>query len=481
MQNQELTIIQVNDTHGYLEPHDELFYQGNHAEFETAGGWAKISTLINQKRHEKNGKVITLDCGDTIHGTYPTVKSKGEVLVPILNKIGFDAWTGHWEFGYGPDQLKKIIEKLNYPFLAINCYDIETGDLTFDPYKIIDKDGIRIGVVGIAAVIVDKVMPDWFSEGIRMTLGNEELPGYIRELRNEKDVDFIVVISHLGYPQDVKLASEVDDIDILLSAHTHNRLRRPSIVNDTIIIQSGCHGSFIGTLDIEISDGRIVDFSHELVKVDATIEPDKDIQKMVEEIMAPHRELLNEELAYVETPLHRYRVLESTMDTFLLESLLDLTGAQMAFSNGWRYGAPIPVRPITRNDLWNIIPVNPPVQTAKLSGAELWEMMEKNLERTFSRNPYNQMGGYVKRCLGLSLYFKIENGENQRIEQIFVGNERVDFEKEYDVCFVTSQGVRKEYGTHREKLDVTAIEALEKYLGKKQKVSVRLQNTINAI
>ena len=108
-------------------------------------------------------------------------------------------------------------------------------------------------------------------------------------------------------------------------------------------------------------------------------------------------------------------------------------------------------------------------------------MLEKNLERTFSRNPYEQMGGYVKRCLGMSLYFKIENAKNQRIQDLYVGEERVDFDREYDVCYVTSQGVRKEYGSQRKKLDVHAIEALERYLGDHDKISVSLQNSVNAI
>lgn len=481
MTEKELTLVQLNDSHGYLTLHDELFYRGNHAEYQKAGGFARISTVINQLREAKHGNVLALDCGDTIHGTYPLVESKGEALVPILNKIGFDAWTAHWEFGYGPDQLKKIVGMLDYPLLAINCYDQETGALVFDPYRIMEVDGVRIGLIGIAAVIVDKVMPDWFSKGIRMTLGNEELPGYIKKLRDEEKVDLIVLLSHLGYPQEARLASEVDGIDVLLSAHTHNRILRPTLINDTIIIQSGCHGSFLGQLDLKLSNGRIVDFSHQLITVDETIEPDPEIQAEIEKIIDPHREMLEEELGFVETPLHRYRIMESTMDTFLLQSLIDLTGAQMAFSNGWRYGAPIPQRPLTRNDLWNIIPVNPPVQTAKLTGRELWDMMEKNLERTFSRDPYEQMGGYVKRCLGMSLYFKIENANNQRIQDLYVGGERVDFDREYDVCYVTSQGVRKEYGSQRKKLDITAIAALEKYLQKEEKVHIQLQNTINAI
>ena len=436
--------------------------------------------MLNQIRNERPN-LLALDCGDTIHGTYPAAKSKGEALIPVLNWIGFDAWTGHWEFGYGPEQLRKVTDQLEYPLLAINCFDKETGDLVFEPFKVFEKGGIRVGVIGIAAVIVDKVMPDWFSDGIRMTLGNEELPGCIRKLREEEQVDLVVVLSHLGYPQEAQLAAEVDGIDVLLSGHTHNRLWQPHLINDTIVFQSGCHGSFLGRLDLTLNNGKILDFDHSLLTVDESIDPDPEINALVENVIAPHRDLLDEPLAWAETPLHRYNVLESTMDTFLLQSLLDLTGAQMAFSNGWRYGAPIPRRSITRNDLWNIIPVNPPVQTAKLTGRELWDMLEKNLERTFSRNPYEQMGGYVKRCLGMSLYFKIENAKNQRIQDLYVGEERVDFDREYDVCYVTSQGVRKEYGSQRKKLDVHAIEALERYLGDHDKISVSLQNSVNAI
>lgn len=481
MSQTTLTLVQLNDLHGYLELHDELFYRGNKEEICKAGGLARISTLVNQIRQDRNNNVLALDNGDTIHGTYPAVQSKGEALVPILNAIGFDAWTAHWDFGYGPEQLKKIAGQLDYPLLAINCYDEETGERVFDPYKVFELQGVRVGVIGIAAVIVDRVMPDWFSEGIRMTLGNDELPDVIRELREEEQVDLVVVLSHLGYPQEAQLAADVDGIDVLLSGHTHNRLSRPHVINDTIVFQSGCHGSFLGRLDLTLQDGRIVNFDHQMITVDENIKPDADIEAMVEKVMKPHRELLNEPLARVQTPLHRYNVLESTMDTFLLQALIDLTGAQMAFSNGWRYGAPIPQREITRNDLWNIIPVDPPVQTAKLSGRELWDMLEKNLERTFSRNPYEQMGGYIKRCLGMSMYFKIENAENQRIQDLFVGDNRVDFDREYDAVFVTSQGVRKEYGTQRRKLDVSAIEAMERYLNSCDKISATLQNTVNAI
>lgn len=481
MSKERLTILQLNDSHGYLDMHEELFWAGDHVEFHKAGGYGRVAALLNTIRAENPGRVLAFDCGDTIHGTYQAVQTEGQALVPILKAMDFDAWTAHWEFAYGPARLQEITEQLTYPMLAVNCYDEETDELVFDPYLITETAGLRVGVLGTAATIVDKVMPSSFSKGIYFTLGNEELPGYIDKLRNEEQVDLVVLISHLGFPQEMKLAREVDGIDVLLSGHTHNRIYRPARVNDTIVFQSGCHGSFLGRLDLDIEDGRIVNCHHDLIVVDESIEPNPEVQQLVEEASAPHAEELTSIVGETSTPLHRYRVLEATMDNLLLQSLRDLTGAQLAFSNGWRYGAPIPAGPVTRNDLWNIIPVDPPVSVCTLTGDELRTMMEENLQHTFARNPYKQMGGYVKRCLGLYLYFKVENPYGTRVNELFVGGERVKPDDVYDVCFVTTQGVPAKYGSERERLDIHAIEALERYLVEKSPVDADLRGTIVAI
>jgi 2',3'-cyclic-nucleotide 2'-phosphodiesterase (5'-nucleotidase family) len=170
--------------------------------------------------------------------------------------------------------------------------------------------------------------------------------------------------------------------------------------------------------------------------------------------------------------------MEATMDNLLLQALMTSSNAELAFSNGWRYGAPIIPGPITVNDLWNIIPTNPPISMCEITGKELWEMMEENLERTFSRNPYKQMGGYVKRCRSLNLYFKVENPEGQRIQEFFVDGKRLDRAKTYTACFVTAQGVPEHYGHDRRTLDISAIDALTEYLGKHDKVSAELRGSI---
>jgi S-sulfosulfanyl-L-cysteine sulfohydrolase len=125
--------------------------------------------------------------------------------------------------------------------------------------------------------------------------------------------------------------------------------------------------------------------------------------------------------------------------------------------------------------------MNPPVSTIELSGEEIKTMLEENLERTFSRDPYQQMGGYVKRCLGLNVYFKIENPQGHLIQKIFAGNEEVQPGQYYAAAFVTMQGVPQKYGRNRENRSERIIDALRKYLVKHRPLHAELRGTFVAV
>lgn len=471
MPSGQLTILQVNDTHGYLQAHPELLWDGDHPRFETLGGYARLAGLFRDIRKERPGMVIALDNGDTFHGTFPVVQSQGRALVPVLKALGFDAMTAHWDFAYGPDHLRRLVDDLGYPLLAINCYDQDSGSLSFPPSHILERGGLRIGVIGIAATIVDKTMPPHFSTGIRLTLGNEELPGHIERLRNEELVDLIVLLSHLGFPQDVKLAAEVDGIDVVLSGHTHNRLYEPVTVNGAVIIQSGCHGAFAGRLDVEISNGRMISVTHRLIPLDDAIAPDPAVRRMVDDILAHHAAMLGEIVGHTDIALHRNGMFETPMDNLLVASIAEAAGTRIAFANGWRYGAPILPGAITMNDLWNIIPTNPPVSVVALTGQEIIDMMEENLERTFAADPYRQMGGFVKRCCGVSIYAKIESPLGHRIERFFAEGALLDRSRIYTAAYVTAQAVPAHYGRDRRNLPIHAVEAMARYLSRRNAVT----------
>ncbi|MDZ7581687.1 MAG: 5'-nucleotidase C-terminal domain-containing protein [Deltaproteobacteria bacterium] len=476
-----LTVIQLNDSHAYFDLHQEMFWQGAQAVYRPAGGYARIAALVKQIRAANPERVLFCDCGDTLHGTYPAQSTQGQAMVPVLNALGLDAMTAHWEFAYGPKAFKQRAAELSYPMLAINVYDQATKERFFPPYSVKEIGGLRIGLVGVASNIVDKTMPPSFSEGLEFTLGREELPPIIDVLRTQEKVDLIVLISHLGFSQDMKLLSEVEGIDVCLSGHTHNRLYKPAVQGKTLIIQSGCHGSFLGRLDLEIDGGRVVDYRHQLIEVEAKITPDPEVDDLVRQAIAPYQEELSTVVGETATALNRGTTLETTMDNFLLQALLESTGAQLAFSNGWRYGAPIIPGEVTLNDLYNIIPMNPPISTVELTGEEIVAMLEENLERTFARDPYDQMGGYVKRSLGFNVYIKIENPPGQRVQQVFVGDEALQPGRHYPAAFVTEQGVAHKYGRNRQHHTERSIEALRTYLARHRPLRAELRGTFVAV
>lgn len=323
---------------------------------------------------------------------------------------------------------------------------------------------MRVGVVGLASNIVDKTMPAHFSEGLRFALGKDELAQAVAALRQQEHADLVVVLSHLGFPQDMQLAEDLADaggIDVILSGYTHNRLYRPATVGRTLVIQSGSHGSFLGRLDLRVDGGRVSGYEHRLITVGEDVALDREMEARVAELMRPHRAELDRVVGQTATGLNRNTLLEATMDNLLLQALMRETGAEAAFSNGWRYGAPVPPGPVTMNDLYNIVPMNPPVMTVELTGEEMRAMLEENLERTLARDPYSQMGGYLKRMAGVKLYAKVENPKGQRVQELYVGAEPVAPGRRYQVAYVTEQGVGSRYGAQRQDTGVRAVEALE--------------------
>ena len=454
-----ITLLQLNDLHGYAQPHAELRRDGDGKfVFAEMGGLARIKAVFDRVRAENPAGTITLDNGDTFHGTHFAVADEAKALLPLVAALGFDAMTLHWEFAFGPARVEEIIADLPYPVLAANIYREPSGDLFCPATAILERAGLKIGLIGLACPIVDKTMPPAFSEGLRFETGNHELAAHVARMRPE--VDLIVALSHVGFPQDCQLARDVDGIDVIVSGHTHNRMEHAIEINGAVIFQSGCHGSFVGRLDLEVADGKVTGWQHELIPVDDTVIPDAELAERVHQAVRGECAMLDEVVGQTEVALHRYAMLSSPMDDLLLEAIAEAAATEIAFSNGWRYGAPVPPGPITLRDLWNMVPVNPPICTAEVTGAEIRRMLEENLERTFAADPYRQMGGYIKRMRGIRMVFKAENAPGHRIDRLYLEGEPAEDERIYKVGFITAQGVPRKFGHNRTKLTVKAIDAL---------------------
>ncbi len=377
-------------------------------ELRAGGGVARIATLFGKVRREAGDAVVALDSGDTFHGTMAAVRTRGDSLIAPVSALGLDAMTFHWEFAYGLDRVREIAARLPYPMLAANCH-LRAPRQPFAPFTIVERGGVTIAVIGLAAILAVHLLPPEERAAVELTMGEEELRALIPSLRQDHAVQLVVVLSHLGFPQDCKLAAAVPGIDVLVSGHTHNRLDVPVVVNDTLIMQSGAHGSFVGRLDLTVGRDGLADWSHALVPVDDALALDGDMEALVSESLAPFAQARANVIGDTTCTLHRYAMFESTMDNLLLDATAAAAGTVVALSNGWRYGAPIAAGPLTEWDLWNIVPANPHVSVVTLTGRQLRALLEDNIESTFASDPWEQKGGYLKRSRGIEVLLKLEN------------------------------------------------------------------------
>ncbi len=462
-----ISIIQINDTHANLLEHGDIRYTADGLKVETLGGYPRIMTMVKRLRAQHPEEILLFDNGDTLHGTYEAVQTKGESMVPYLRMLGVDAMTFHWDSAYTPKHLKGLEGKLGYPILANNVYHQGTKNLFFKPTHIFEKNGLSIGVIGVASNIIQKNMPPAFWEGADFTDGIAETKKHVKALE-KKGVDLIVLLSHLGYPQDIELLKQVPGIGLALSGHTHNRVRTPQKIGDAYIVQSGSLASAMGFVRLTVKNRRVTGIQHQYIVLDKSIPQDRKMLAAIRKdpVLNDFQDYLDVPVGNSKLDLHRGSSFYGTMDYLLLDAMREAANLPIAFSNGWRYGGAIKKGALTRRDLHYIVPMDPVLQTAVLTGQELIDLLEDNLESTFSAQPFGQMGGYIKRNAGLKVYFKLENPYGQRIQQVFAGSDLVDPKRDYTVVYVTQQAVPSRVGRDHKKLNIHAIEAMERLLKK---------------
>ncbi len=249
----------------------------------------------------------------------------------------------------------------------------------------LEKNGLKVGVIGIACNIIQKNMPPAFWEGADFTDGIKEAGHHARRLR-QAGADLVLLLSHLGFPQDIALLEKVAGIDLYLSGHTHNRLRHPQRVGDAYIIQSGALASSMGFLRLHVADRKIISIQHEYSVLDKSIPQDRGMLAMLrkDQVLSQYSGFLDQAVGKSRIDLHRASSFYGTMDYLLLDALRAATGLDIAFSNGWRYGGAIKKASSQGVTSTASCPWTPLVMTVEMTGEEMVQMLEDNLESTFS-------------------------------------------------------------------------------------------------
>lgn len=461
----KLTIIQQNDTHGNFEEHNELFWNSNY-HLRRVGGFSRIFQFVKELKRNQN--VLFLDGGDLFHGTAPLVLSRGEAVLPLLQEMQIDAFVpGNWDYAYEPDQLVKLVKQLPFPAFACNVHIKETRVTSlFEPYIVKEVNDVTVGVIGRTYPYVDVTMPEAFSAGLEFSIGVDEVKRCVEALQKE-NVDLIVLLSHMGLPLDYKLASLVSGIHVIVSGHSHDRITKPIIQNETLIFQSGASGSFLGLLEVTCEKNRVIDYSHKFIPLDVSQFEDNDkINYLIQQVMEPYSFMKEEIVGKSDTLLHRMTLNEAPMDKLITNSYLYPFDADFSFSHGWRYGTPVAPGNISLYDLHTIIPTNPEIFSLELTGNEIFQELEKNLEQVYSTDPFQQKGGYVLRSSGLFMTYKPYNPKGHRIQYLAINGEPFNPEKVYRIISAGEQ-LFKQYSNRKQPKHVHAIEVIKAYLSEK--------------
>lgn len=446
----ELTFLQLNDLHGQLVAHAELFWKaGTPTIHQEIGGISRIAHFLKQRKRVAPEKTLVIDCGDAFFGSYFTQIDEGNAMVPFLNELGIDASNGgHWEYYYGPDHFLELSHLLHYPLYALNVYQKGTHTRIFPPYGIIEKNGIRIAMLGLAATIVDDSMPPSFSGNLEFTDGiaQDELPLLLPEVRAKADL--VCLISHMGLPQDIAIAKGNPGIDIIFSGHTHDRLWQPAIVpgdrthDETLIIQAGFSGSFIGELNITLTPDRSGTLhkkhTYELHVMDEAIPKDQHVEQQLQSLIAQHIDTLAPILGAVTTDLNRMLTFESTMDNMILQCMKEAYDADVYVSRAWRFCPPKVAGPITEQDLWDMVPLPVQLFASDMTGLAIREAVELWLTHVMT-TPMSQKGGYVTRQLGMHVIARINNPDGYRVQEIEIGSHPLQPDTLYHVVIAGEQ------------------------------------------
>ncbi|CAG9174267.1 hypothetical protein LMG23992_02686 [Cupriavidus laharis] len=406
------------------------------------GGFAHLATLVSRMKASRPGALL-LDGGDTWQGSATALWTKGQDMVDAALALGVNVMTPHWEMTLGADRVKEIVEKDfkdKVSFLAQNIKTNDFGDPVFDPYVIRDINGVAVAIIGQAFPYTPIANPRYFVPDWTFGIQEENLQQVIDDARG-KGAQVVVLLSHNGMDVDLKLASRVRGLDAILGGHTHDGMPAPVPVKNaggtTLVTNAGSNGKFLGVLDFDVKNGKVTDFRYRLLPVFANYLPaDPAMDALITRVRAPYEQKLGEVLAVNRGLLYRRGNFNGTFDQLILDGLMAVQGAQIAFSPGFRWGTTLlPGQAITMEHLMDQTAITYPYTTVTdMSGETIKTILEDVADNLFNPDPYYQQGGDMVRVGGLQYTIDPNAGMGKRIRDMRLNGQPLEAGKTYKVA-----------------------------------------------
>lgn len=410
-------------------------------QYGKVGGYAYLATLVKSLRDQRGDRALLLNGGSGTNGSATALWTEGADMAEAHRLLGVDLMTGNGEFLLGAEQLKTLLGDNTRPqLLAANIEDIVWGTHPFKAAAMRELGGVRVATIGIAYPHFSEAHPQNLCPDWRFTFDEAQIQQRVDEVRDKAEL--VVLLSHIGLPADLKLASRLHGVDVILSGHSHDALPSPFVINNasgrTLVICSGSHGKFISVLDLQVRKGKLRDYRYRLVPIFSDrIAPDTRMTAHIEKIRAPFREKLAEPLARSESLLYRRDPFMGTMDQVLVQAMRTMLDVEIAFTPGYRWGQSLlPGETITHEAVMSHTAIpNPECQAGERTGEEIKNLLEHFADLTFNKDPYSQYGYDMVRTGGL--YYRINPAADsgQRIAQLSLADGRpIEADKIYKVA-----------------------------------------------
>ncbi|MCG6873196.1 MAG: thiosulfohydrolase SoxB [Gammaproteobacteria bacterium] len=406
------------------------------------GGFAHLATLVKHLRQQRPGRSLLLDSGDTWQGSATALWTKGQDMVDACKMLGVDIMTGHWEFTYGKERVKELVNGGLDPieFVAQNVVDMDFEERIFKPYTMRNLKGIPVAVIGQAFPYTPIANPRYMVEGWSFGIRDEALQQVVDEARGE-GAQVVVVLSHNGMDVDIKMASRVSGVDVILGGHTHDGMPRPLEVKNrggkTLVVNSGSNGKFLSVMDLKVSGGKVTDYRFTMLPVFSNlIEADPKMRLHIDAVRAPYGPKLEEKLAVTDTALYRRGNFNGTFDQLILDAMMAVRDAEIAFSPGFRWGASLlPGDAITMDTLMTQTAITYSKSTlSQLSGETIKIILEDVADNLFHEDPYYQQGGDMVRVGGLKYAIDPTKKHGQRISDMQLNGQPLNASTTYSVA-----------------------------------------------
>ncbi len=423
--------------------------------FGKVGGFAHLQTLVKRLRSAYGeDKTLLLDGGDTWQGSGTALWTRGRDMVDACNLLGVDVMTGHWEFTYLDAEVRANIEAFNGEFIAQNvrvtedalfegveAYDEDEG-YAFKPYTIKKLGEHRLAIIGQAFPYTPIANPGRFIPNWTFGIRDEAMQSLVDQVRATEKPDAVILLSHNGMDVDIKLASVVSGIDVILGGHTHDGMPKPVPVKNaggqTLVTNAGSNGKFLAVLDLDIAKGRVRDVRYRLLPVFANLLPaDAEMQAYIDKVRAPYSETLSEKLAVADSLLYRRGNFNGTFDQLICEGLNAVLGAQISLSPGFRWGTSVlPGQSITMEHLLDQTGITyPETYVREMRGEELKLILEDVCDNLFNLDPFYQQGGDMVRVAGMNYVCDPLASMGQRISEMRLDNgQLIEASRSYKVA-----------------------------------------------